>query len=158
MRATEPIRTVDLRFTKAFIIRQRGTKRLQYGAFWTRLHRHGLPIPNHPTLCPTPAMFNADQLRQLADILETAAEGFRAMANSAPAVKTSPLDGIDQTPLGACKLSTRCRKICARLGVTTVEQLAEKWEYEVRSVKQAGDGAIKELRAALKTFGKDLKA
>jgi DNA-directed RNA polymerase alpha subunit len=97
-------------------------------------------------------MLNADQLRQFADILETAAASLREMASVT--IPSSALES--QTPLRECNLSVRSRKVCARLGVETVEQLAAKTEHDIRRISGAGNYVVNELRTALKQFDKDL--
>jgi DNA-directed RNA polymerase alpha subunit len=97
-------------------------------------------------------MFNADQLRQFADILETAARGFREISGAVPAVSGEPES--PQTPLRECYLSVRSQKACRKLGVETVEQLAAKTERDIIDLKNCGVAVLNELRAALRVRGK----
>ncbi len=100
-------------------------------------------------------MFNAFQLRQFADILEATARGLRDVADhpdGLPAKSSAPAE--PQTPLRECNLSVRGQKVCMRLGVQTVEQLAAKTEREVTRVKGCGVTGLNELREALRQHGK----
>jgi DNA-directed RNA polymerase alpha subunit len=100
-------------------------------------------------------MFNAFQLRQFADILEATARGLRDVADhpeGLPAQAAKPAE--PQTPLRECDLSIRSKKVCMRLGIETVEQLAAKTEREITRVKGCGVSGLNELREALRQHGK----
>lgn len=55
-------------------------------------------------------------------------------------------------------LGVRARKVCVRMGVKTVGELAEKTESDITSQRNAGEWTVADINALLARFGLELRS
>lgn len=72
-------------------------------------------------------------------------------------VKTKPCSEILHKSISCLELGVRSRRALRELEITTLGQLCETTSYDIRCVRNVGDGSVVEIRHKLNDLGLKLK-